>query len=331
MPLSKIKSTSLLTGAVETYLGTQNIAFGFKNRLINGQMLVAQYGSSGTITSGATGVYTMDRWQHRSSGSTGGTTTFSQVYEASTGLTKLRLNYSGATGTAYIQQKIEAQFITDLWGNTVTFSFYSNDTLADIDLYSYDATGTEAIIVLNAKPTSLGGNRYSYTLTLPVPAGGTRSGNNIGLLFVIKMKGGAVPSNSTNYDYWNIQLEKGSITPFEYRPYPVELALCQRYYWRFVHSSTSSFTFGHQQTTNLARFVITTPVPMRTTPTVATNATLIAIWVASGGTSTSSALSNLSIIDYTGSTACLEATVTGFLGFGVGYGYGGYTDYRAEL
>lgn len=331
MPLSKIKSTSLLTGAVETYLGTQNVAFGFKNRLINGQMLVTQYGSSGTITSGVTGAYTMDRWQHRGPGSTGGTTTFSQVYESSTGLTKLRLNYSGATGLAYIQQKIEAQFITDLWGNTVTFSFYSNDTLADIDLYSYDATGTEATVLVNAKPTSLGGNRYSYTFTLPVPAGGTRSGNNIGLLFVIKMKGGAVPSNSTNYDYWNIQLEKGSITPFEYRPYPVELALCQRYYWRFVHSQTSSFTFGHQQTTNLARFAITTPVPMRTTPTIVTTAALYAIWTASGGGSSSAVLSNLSIVDYTGTTACLEATVTGFYGLGVAYGYGGFTDYRAEL
>ena len=320
-----------MTGAVETYLGTQNLAFGFKNRLINGQMLVTQYGSSGTVAAGTIGGYTMDRWQHRAPGSTGGTTTFAQVYEASTGLTKLRLNYSGATGTAYIQQTIEAQFITDLWGNTVTFSFYSNDTLADIDLYSYNSTGTEAAIVVNAKPTSLGGNRYSYTLTLPVPAGGTRSGNNVGLLFVIKMKGGAVPSNSTNYDYWNIQLEKGTITPFEYRPYPVELALCQRYYWRFTHSETSSFAFGHQQTTNLARFAVITPVPMRTEPTIATNATLIAVWIQAAGGSTSGALSNLSIVDYSGTTACLEATVTGIHAFGVAYGYSGYTDYRAEL
>ena len=251
-------------------VGTINASndFGFKNRFINGSMLVAQYGTGANISS-SNSFYTLDRWQSRNPASTGGTATYAQSFDSTSGVTKLRLTYASATSSAYFQQKIEAQNITDLWGSQVTFSLYSNDALVNVSAYSYDSSGTEATLFSNAVLTSLGGNRYSYTFTCTTPAGGIRGGNALGMIIQINVKGGATPSNSTNYDYWNCQLEKGSTaTAFDYRDYGRELALCQRYYYKNLASSGATyFAPGFCYSATNAVFNYQFPVPMRTQPT----------------------------------------------------------------
>jgi hypothetical protein len=67
-----------------------------------------------------------------------------------------------------------------------------------------------------------------------------------------------------------VQLEANyQPTPFEQRPYGVELQLCQRYYYRTVTSSAITYaTFGNGSTaTNSFLTTIHLPVPMRTNPT----------------------------------------------------------------
>jgi hypothetical protein len=79
----------------------------------------------------------------------------------------------------------------------------------------------------------------------------------------------------------NVQLEPGTTaTPFEQRPYVLELSLCQRYYQPF------NYFGGTTCAANVLNFSVATGVQMRTTPTV-TNA-------ASGSGSASAAI-------YTGS------------------------------
>jgi hypothetical protein len=239
--------------------------FGFKNRFINGSMLVNQYTTGTTNIVSSNSFYSLDRWQVRNPASTGGTVTYAQSFDSTTGVTKLRLTYASATSSSYFQQKIEAQNITDLWGNQVTFSLYSNDSAVNVTAYSYDSSGTEATLFSNATPTSLGNNRYSYTFTCTTPAGGIRSGNALGMIIQINVRGGATPANSTNYDYWNCQLELGSqATSFDFRSIGQELALCQRYYQEFGFNGVIGQ--GQNADRNSGSYV-SFPVPLRTTPT----------------------------------------------------------------
>lgn len=72
--------------------------------------------------------------------------------------------------------------------------------------------------------------KYTFTVTLPSISGktlGTDNNSSLDLIF-------ALPINTTfTFDLAQVQLEVGSqATPFERRPLGVELALCQRYYWK---------------------------------------------------------------------------------------------------
>lgn len=69
------------------------------------------------------------------------------------------------------------------------------------------------------------------------------------------------------------QYELGTVaTPFEYRPYQQELALCQRYYYKMLSGSGGSYTFyysGYTSGAYAATYFLHFPVTMRATPTVA--------------------------------------------------------------
>jgi hypothetical protein len=71
----------------------------------------------------------------------------------------------------------------------------------------------------------------------------------------------------------NIQLEAGSVaTPFEHRPIGVELALCQRYYYRSaVGNNTGSYAVGLCDVANNAAVAFSVPVRMRAGPTLTWN------------------------------------------------------------
>jgi hypothetical protein len=80
-----------------------------------------------------------------------------------------------------------------------------------------------------------------------------------------------VGTNGATFYITGVQLEKGSTaTAFDFRSYGTELALCQRYYTRFVtgSGSTAGFVVGvMSSTTGASRCSATLPVTMRTTPT----------------------------------------------------------------
>tara|TARA_R100001224_G_scaffold103354_1_gene76038 strand:+ start:26 stop:1132 length:1107 start_codon:yes stop_codon:yes gene_type:complete len=78
-----------------------------------------------------------------------------------------------------------------------------------------------------------------------------------------------VTTNNATWQLSGVQLEVGSVaTDFEHRSFAEELALCQRYYFRFTTSvSGTHVAMGHQMTSSAAKIVLPFPTSMRTRPT----------------------------------------------------------------
>ena len=97
---------------------------------------------------------------------------------------------------------------------------------------------------------------------------------------------GAVALPSTNGATWQVtgvQLEIGTqATPFEYRPYGTELALCQRYYEKFGINQRQFWTTNGQLTTKPYSYKAT----KRATPSITiTNAYTTDGWTSYGAES----------------------------------------------
>jgi hypothetical protein len=205
--------------------------FGFKNRIINGQMQIAQRATSATITAGSTiaaGYSTVDRFYVYC---TGANVTAAQV--AGSGATKNRLQITGAASVTAvgIGQRIEALNSYDMAGSTSTLSVdISNSLLTTVTWTAYYANTTDTFGTL-ASPTrtQIATGTFTVTSTLTrysaqisIPAAATT-----GIEVVLTV--GAQTSGT--WVVGNIMLEESSIaTNFDYRPYGTELALCQRYY-----------------------------------------------------------------------------------------------------
>lgn len=98
-------------------------------------------------------------------------------------------------------------------------------------------------------------------------------------------------TSGATFQVTGVQLEKGNIaTSFDVRPYGTELALCQRYFYRWTSSSGSGYEFigmGWAYSTGNTNHIITLPVKMRSSPTFSYTGS----WRAAGGTaSTASGL-----------------------------------------
>ena len=236
---------------------------GMRNRIINGDMRIAQRGTSFAI-SDATATFTVDRW--RIFENTDGAFTLSQDTTAPVGFQnslKVLVTTADASVTsaqlAYVSQFIEGFNVADLgWGaagaKTVTLSFWVRSSV----------TGTFGGGVIN------GDNNRSYpftyaisvadtweykTVTIDGDTSGTWVTNSgVGLRLMFSMGSGSnfqgtagqwnaaeditatgetALVNTLNATWYvtGVQLEVGSVaTPFERRPYGTELSLCQRYY-----------------------------------------------------------------------------------------------------
>jgi len=277
--------------------------YGFKNRIINGAMMVSQRNGTSTVTP-ASGDYTLDRYRFFASQAS--KITIAQSSDAPTGFINSLL---ATTATAYtpsgsdyfaLNQRIEGLNIADLaWGSAnakaVTISFWVKSSL----------TGTFAGTLQNSA-----GN-YSYPFTYSIPSASTwtqivlnvagpTSGtwlttNGIGIVVQFNLGYGTTYNGTANTwasgDYENVsgavnmvatgsatlqftgvQLEKGSTaTSFDYRPYGTELALCQRYFWILKQLDTAggyTFATGAVSSSGDCLYVISNPVQMRTAPTI---------------------------------------------------------------
>ena len=240
-------------------------SMGFKNRIINGQMQIAQRATSATITAGSTiaaGYSTVDRFYVYC---TGANVTAAQV--AGSGAIKNNLQITGAASVTAvgIGQRIEQLNSYDMAGSTATLSLdISNSLLTTVTWTAYYANTANTFGTL-ASPTrtQIATGTFTVTSTLTrystqisIPAAAT---TGIEVVFTV----GAQTSGT--WVIGNVQLEESSVaTSFDYRPYGTELALCQRYYQQ---SQQAINMFGYNTASGQVYGYLSFPVYMRSSPT----------------------------------------------------------------
>lgn len=261
--------------------GTTTGYYGFKNRIINGAMVIDQRnaGASQTFTAAAALAYSVDRWYGYCTGANVTGQQIAGTYADS----KNRYQFTGAASVTAIGfgQRIEQANSYDLANTTATLSCYiSNSLLTTVTWTASYATTTADTFGTLASPTvtqiatgtfTVSGTRTKYTTNITVPSAAT---TGIQILFTV----GAQTSGTWIMD--SVQLEKGSTaTSFDYRPYGTELALCQRYYFKTFAQGTAPVqglgsTLGALLVSTSATSTfggsLPLPVTMRATPTTVT-------------------------------------------------------------
>jgi hypothetical protein len=241
--------------------GSNNVTF--RNRLINGAMVISQRNGTSSVSETGTAQYTLDRWQV--AGASPGVFSIAQSTTAPTGyINSLLITVTTAdaslSGASYqLQQKVEGLNITDLdWGlstaKPVTLSFWVRSSLTGnfggvLTNNNYDWTYPYSYTISSANTWT------QISVTIAGPTSGTwltTNGMGIQLVFglgaqVARTATAGVwantvarqPTSSVNLIATNgatlyitgVQLEAGTTaSPFEYRQYGTELQLCQRYY-----------------------------------------------------------------------------------------------------
>ena len=259
-----------LTTVQAGILGSDSQYTGFKNRIINGAMMIDQRNAGASVT--VTDAYTLDRWEVRED--TDGAASCQQVSDAPTGFSfsqKFTTTTADASLTTtqrfFVGQNIEGFNTADLAfgtasAQTVTLSFWVKSSLTGTFAGALQNSARSRSYVFNY--TINAANAWEQkTVTIVGDTTGTWIGatNGIGLRVCFAMGIGPDYSGTANswqsaalwastgavsvigtlnatFQVTGVQLEKGSTaTSFDYRPYGTELSLCQRYY-------CSSFSIG---------------------------------------------------------------------------------------
>jgi len=266
-----ISGSAISSGTVpEAYggTGTSTGYYGFKNRIINGAMVIDQRNAGASLAVTASTVqYSVDRFLGISSNPQ---CTLQQVATSNADFPyALRVaRTTGGVGTNIIQsgQIIETNNCQDLAGQTVAFSFYataganfsaaSSQIVVNLTCGSGTNQGAAAAFITGtwtsqttplSTTQAITTTRTLYTYSVSIPAGT----NEIGIRWYYTPVGTAGANDW--FQITGVQLEKGSTaTSFDYRPYGTELQLCQRYYESTAFPST---TFSQNTTTALPVFV----------------------------------------------------------------------------
>lgn len=278
--------------------------FTMRNRIINGDMRIDQRNAGAAVTPTTSGTwYGVDRWQAPVTQSS--KFTLQQSTDTPVGFrNSLKVTSTSAysvTGNDYfaLLQQIEGYNVADLgFGTanaaTVTLSFWVKSSLtgsfgASLENYAQNRCYSFAYTVNAAntweyKTVTIAGDTMGtwYTDNLGgmlIWFGLGASGTRVGTAGAWGTQSGAglqpsgtvsvVGTNGATFYITGVQIEAGTAaTPFENRPYGMELALCHRYYYRMKAATNyANFGMGRAYSTTGAAVVIELPVPMRAVPT----------------------------------------------------------------
>lgn len=276
--------TAITTGSAAVLTSINGGAVsGMKNRCINGMMEVSQRGDFTTASASVSGTYYLDRWYtDHSIACNKQQTTGNSVTNLGASCNAFKL-IATASGTGYLGFAQKYEWFSELSGKQITLSVYVKSNSANARVYFYCAT-TGQIAISSAHTGGGGWERLSVLAT--VSAGLTSFLMNASIM----SSGGSVVT-ITSGDYLEatgFQLKDGDCRNElynEWRPYPMELALCQRYLptWSGrILSSSGQFTSTTSWIASLPLFV---------TPRVAPTGILLSsavgnfyVWNASGST-----------------------------------------------
>jgi len=289
-----------LTTVNPALLDTQAQYTGFKNRIINGAMVIDQRNAGASVTP-TNGQYTIDRWQFQVSQASkltaqqnAGSVTPPAGFRTYLGITSSSA-YSVLTGDYFIfNQYIEGFNFADLGfgtanASTVTLSFWVRSSLTGTfggALFngafnrSYPFTYTiSAANTWEQKTVTIAGdtsgtwvgatNGVGVGVTFSLGSGATYSGTAGSWtgsgLFSATGATSVVGTNGATFYVTGVQLEKGSTaTSFDYRPYGTEFMLCQRYFQKYTNPPLRGV---FSTTTVVSRAGIFIPT-MRVAPTI---------------------------------------------------------------
>lgn len=265
MPIS-VNGANGITFADGSIQNTGAAGFGFKNRIINGDMRIDQR-NAGASVSISSNIYSLDRYRSLAGGSPTGVYSVQQSSVAPAGFTKSMLmtvttaaSSLAAANYYSLRQSIEGYNIADLgWGTasakTATLSFWVRSSLTgtfggavnnDNDAsyaftYTISTANTWERKTITIAGATVGtwatDNTLGLNLELALGVGSTRSGTagvwTYPAAVLISATGATnvMATSGATFYITGIQLEVGSTaTAFDYRSYGHESQLCQRYY-----------------------------------------------------------------------------------------------------
>jgi hypothetical protein len=312
-----------LTQVDQGMLGTNAQYTGFKNRIINGAMVIDQRNAGAEVNPAVQATYYLDRWIVSSSvaskfkiGQNAGSVTPPTGFINYLGLTSLSAYTVGTSETFGVRQRIEGLNVADLaWGTasaaTVTLSFWVYSSLTGTfggSLRNSDSSRSypfsytiSSANTWEQKSITIAGDTTGTWLTtngigiqpfFSIGAGATVSGTaGVWAAASYASATGAtsvVGTNGATFYITGVQLEKGSTaTSFDYRPYGTEFNLCQRYYSALPDTGAQNgLGAGVCLNTSNFYFVAVYPVPMRTAPSFTSTGTFQVI-VTTGYTASS--------------------------------------------
>ena len=305
MPYGTVNADTIQSSVTGVSLGAGN-GTGFKNRMINGGMQVAQRGTS--FTSASTTTYCVDRTYLAIS--TSGTWTLTQDTDVPAGYgfaNSFKAVCTSATASPNqlrISQSIEGYNVSDSNYGTATarpytLSFWIKTNKTGTYSASFETTTAGRYYTTNF--TVSASNTWEFkTIVISGDTSGTlNTTTGVGLTLSIWLGAGSSLTGAgtqnawtTNATYSNIaqgqtaqladtvsnyfnitglQFEVGSVaTGFDFRSYGTELQLCQRYAYvnRVLLGTFGAFGLsGFFENTTTANIPIRHPVEMRASPT----------------------------------------------------------------
>ena len=295
-PNSNNNRTLTLPDEAGTVATSNSPYLAFRNRIINGAMVIDQRNNGTSVTVNAPSLFFgVDRWAGYGQ-TTDGVFTVQRSSVAPNGFSNSLLATVttadasvGASQIYALRQSIEGFNVADFgWGGagaqTVTLSFWVRSSV----------TGTYGASVRNEAGnrsypftyTINSANTFEYkTITIPGDTTGTwGTGNGAGIDLWLGLGVGStftsaagtwaagnflsansatnfISTNGATFYITGVQLEKGSTaTSFDYRPYGTELMLCQRYYYLQRNYMGQPAPFNSEATGAIAQSTATTVV-----------------------------------------------------------------------
>lgn len=289
--------------------GVAGAATPVRNRFINGSFEVWQRGFAASAIPTGSNAYWADRWFCRAAGAATATQARVSSGLPTGAVSRFGIQIVGGAGvtTLDIVQRIEAAWCRQMLDVTCLFTWlilYTGGTVTPTILLGEPSAVDDFTVVNNrvttAHTTAVGNGRIQWVLTMSSATFPTLLAN--GLEVRVRFPAGSLDNVAENVVITDGMAAVTNTTPpFEHRPLPYELPMCQRYYTKTFPYATPAAQNSAVTAGSLVQYIHSSgdgvgaqwrfPVTMRATPTVTTyNPTAAAsTWDEDGGADTQAA------------------------------------------